>query len=140
MQPASKEHRMRKIMQPRPCGCAPRGPHRRDCVQVPVTKREPAFEPTAVPPPPVRRLQPKPAALAARASIIAARVSMKPGRPPELRDMDDNANAGERWTSDQIDEERELAEGRKHEGELPRPSSSFRVDRGEVAELNFEAD
>ena len=124
-------HAAPAIMQARPCGCAPRGPHRKGCIQVPVTRRPPAFEPLAVPSPPVRRLQPKPEALADRLKVIAKRAP-KPTAPKE-----ENDNADERWGRARIDEETELAENRKHEGELPTPRSSFRVDSGEVEELDF---
>ena len=71
----------------------------------------------------------------ARLATIAARAP-KPANPPVIEDEQDGEP--ERWNKRRIAEETELAENCKHDGALPRASSSFRIDRGEVEELNFE--
>lgn len=72
----------------------------------------------------------QPATLGMRAS----RPTMPPRRDAEP-ELDDDTP--ERWSLSRIAAERELAEAKKHEGDLPNPRSSFVVDRGEVTELDF---
>ena len=74
-----------------------------------------------------------------RIARIAARVGRAKTAPLREPEPDDNGNAAERWSSQRIDEERELAENRKQDGDLPRPSASFAVDDGDVQELDFGA-
>lgn len=79
---------------------------------------------------------PKQGAISNRLATIAARAP-KPANPPVIEDEQDGEP--ERWNKRRIAEETEVAENRKHDGALPRASSSFRIDRGEVEELNFDA-
>jgi hypothetical protein len=119
----------------RSCGCAARGPHRRDCgtsipqpfksgfVSHPTVSVKPVAT-TIAPKSAPRRLQPKPDALEAAAKARREAII---------------ARAEERWSPNRITAETELAEGSKREGALPTPRSSFHVERaprkGELGEV-----
>jgi hypothetical protein len=69
-----------------------------------------------------------------RLAVIATRA-----KKPEPVIEDEQDGEPERWTPSRIAKERDIAEGRKHEGEMPSPRSSFGISaRGEVEELNFD--
>ncbi len=88
----------------------------------------PTFATSAVPPPPVRAPAPYDTAKAKvdRLAMLRARNAERPADAPLARaGEDDNPNASEHWTREEIDEETAAAEARKLTGELPEPSSSW---------------
>jgi hypothetical protein len=83
---------------------------------------------------PLRRLKPKPEAVAAakarieerrariRAQAESAQASTRRAAEPEV---DDNPTAEERWSSERIEHAKTIAESLKRDGELPVPRSSW---------------
>jgi hypothetical protein len=83
---------------------------------------------------PLRRLKPKPEAVAAakarieerrariRAQAESAQASTRRAAEPEV---DDNPTAEVRWSSDRIEHAKTIAESLKRDGELPTPLSSW---------------
>lgn len=90
-----------------------------------------------IPPPPVRAPKPTAAAIAEHRSRLtvlrerSAQYGMAPADPPV-------ASIGEDEDDEELDVAIERAERTKKSGAMPKPRSSFRVERGEVAELDFE--
>lgn len=69
---------------------------------------------------------------------------VEPAPEPEPEEDDDSDDSDERWSKLRIKDETRIAEGKKHEGLLPMPRSSFRTiprpgdeDLADVEELNF---
>lgn len=105
------------------CGvCKETGHNARTCGRTPKQSKLSAaeqWEVIGVAPPPVRRLSPKPEALAVRAGVIRFRAK------PPTEPIDDNENAEERWSSERIRAAAADAEANKLRGELPEPHSSW---------------
>jgi len=94
------------------------------------TSHEPEHVLTAIEP--SRQVRPTPAAVAHAKNNIARREAIKasagglvvkPSRPAQV--VDDNANARERWTAEEIAEETERCELLKPDGSMPALSSSW---------------
>jgi hypothetical protein len=97
---------------------------------------------------PLRRLKPKPEAVAAakarieerrariRAQAESAQASTRRAAEPEV---DDNPTAEERWSSERIEHAKTIAGSLKRDGELPVPRSTFEINQdgamGDVIEV-----
>jgi hypothetical protein len=94
---------------------------------------------------PLRRLKPKPEAVAAakarieerrariRAQAESAQASTRRAAEPEV---DDNPTAEERWSSERIEHAKTIAGSLKRDGELPVPRSTFEINQdGAMADV-----
>lgn len=96
----------------------------------------------AVPPPPVRAVKPSAAAIEqhrSRIAVLRERSAQQhvADRPIATAGEDDNPNAREHWTAQEIADETAAATRSKRPGTMPRARAMFEVDCGGVVELDF---